>query len=103
MAGVFPRRTSGHDCRLEASGNALPLAAISLRAAALFFALLAFRHKVHLLAERLGDPLGHDALIEAPDQLLDGLALASVYMHSDRDRLSKLLWAACRSLLTHPL
>ena len=68
---------------LEARCHPFALAPVALRAAPLLFALLALRDKVHLFAERLGDPLGDDALIEAPNQLLDGLALSAVYMHSD--------------------
>ncbi len=102
-AGVLLRRTGLLKFRLKASGNALPLAAVSLRAATLFFALLTLGNEVHLLTKCFGDPLRDDALVEAPDQLLDGLTFAPVYMHSDGDRFSKLLYAACRPLLTHPL
>ena len=57
-------------------------AAIALGTAALFFTLLALRDEVHLFPVGLGDSLGHYALIEAAQQLLDSFPIASFNSHS---------------------
>ncbi len=64
--------------------RALPLAAISLRAALLLLALLAPRNKVHFFAESFCDPLSDHALVKAADKLFYGFTIASFYMHSVR-------------------
>ena len=55
--------------------------AVALSAAALLFALLALRNEMHLLAVGLGDPLCHYAFVEAAQQLLDSLSIASFDFH----------------------
>ena len=57
------------------------LTAVSLGAAALLFGLLALRDEVHFLAVGLGDALSYYAFVEAPQQLLDGLSIASFDFH----------------------
>ena len=58
------------------------LTAIALGAAALFFTLLALRDEVHLFPVGLGDSLGHYALVESAQQLLDSFPIASFDSHS---------------------
>jgi hypothetical protein len=70
--------------RVLALCRALPLAAISLRAALLLLALLAARNKVHLFAVGFCDPLSDHALVKAADKLLYGFTIASFYMHDVR-------------------
>jgi hypothetical protein len=55
--------------------------AIALGAAALLFALLALRNKVHFFSVSLGDALSNYALVEAAQQLLDGLSIAAFDFH----------------------
>lgn len=58
------------------------LATISFGTAALFFALLALRDEVHLLAIRFGDALGNDTFIEAANELFDSFAFTTFNSHS---------------------
>jgi hypothetical protein len=55
--------------------------AVAFSAASLLFALLAFRDEVHLLAVGFGDALGNYSFVEAAQQLLDGLTIASLDFH----------------------
>src|SRR6185503_6439773 len=61
------------------------LAPVALGAPPLFFALFALRNEMHLFAVGLGDTLGHYALVEAAQQLLDCLSFASFDFHRMRD------------------
>ncbi len=74
--------SGGRSLQSHSGGFGQLLAAISLGAAALLFALLALRDKVHLLAIGLGDPLGDDTLIKAANQLLNGFAFTTLNSHS---------------------
>lgn len=60
----------------------LLLAAVALGAAAFFFALLALRDEVHLVAVDLGDALGDDTFVKAAKQLINSFAFTSFYFHS---------------------
>jgi hypothetical protein len=57
------------------------LAAVALGAAALLFALLALRDKMHLFAIRLGDTLSDYALIKTAQQLLNRFSITSFNSH----------------------
>lgn len=57
------------------------LAPVSLCPAALLFALLALRNEVHFVTIDFRNPFGHNTFIEAPDQLIDTLAISSVNFH----------------------
>jgi len=57
------------------------LTPVALGAAALLFALLALRDEVHFLAVGFGDALSYYAFVEAPQQLFDGLSIASFDFH----------------------
>ena len=55
--------------------------AVALGAAALLFALLALRDKMHFLSVSLGDALSNYALIKAAQQLLDSLPITTFDFH----------------------
>jgi hypothetical protein len=55
--------------------------AIALGAAALLFALLALRDKVHFLAVSFGDALSDHAFVETAQQLLDSLSITAFDFH----------------------
>ena len=57
------------------------LTPVALGAAALLFGLLALRDEVHFFAVGFGDALSYYAFVEAPQQLLDGLSIASFDFH----------------------
>jgi hypothetical protein len=56
-------------------------AAIALGAAALLFALLALRDKVHFLSVSFGDALSDHALVKTAQQLLDCLSISAFDFH----------------------
>jgi len=66
--GTHARSPPAHPTLITLLGHLL--SAVALGAAALFFALLTLRDKVHLIAVDLGDAFRHNPLVEAANQLI---------------------------------
>ena len=66
---------------LLTSAAALPSYGGCARHGGASLALLALRDEVHFLAVGFGDALSYYAFVEAPQQLFDGLSIASFDFH----------------------